>query len=277
MKRVLSGIVLMAILAFSIWSSNPYYFTALAAIVLALALWEFYRLAERVGCHCYSFLGYCASAIVVYSFTRNQLALILPACVALLLAMMIAALFESKNEADFQKILASVAATLLGVFYVVFLASFLIGVRVIHISSKGPRDLPSRLLSLFFLIIIASDTGAYYTGKNLGRHKLAPRISPGKTIEGSIGGLLLALMVALISKYSFLPEMPTWHALALALMMNIIGQMGDLFESLLKRGAGAKDAAAIIPGHGGLLDRLDSILFNAPLLYYYYYISSFSK
>src|SRR5256885_1347508 len=115
MKRVLSGLVLGAILLFSIWSDKPYYFIAFGILVFGLALWEFYGLAERVGFHCYRFLGYCASAMVVYAFSTNRLSLILPTSVALLLAMMIAALFESK-EKDFQKVMGSVAATFLGVF-----------------------------------------------------------------------------------------------------------------------------------------------------------------
>jgi len=132
------------------------------------------------------------------------------------------------------------------------------------------QKLAAKLLSLFFFIIFAGDTGAYYTGRLIGRRKLAPRISPGKTIEGSIGGLLASLMAALISKASFFAEIELSHALALALLMNLIGQIGDLCESLLKRGSDVKDAAAILPGHGGMLDRLDSILFNAPIIYCYY-------
>lgn len=275
MSRIISGIVLLAILGFSVWSRSPYYFVAFGTLVIGLALWEFYALAERVGCHCYRFLGYCASAVIIYAFATNSGRpdlvpdIILPTGVALLLAMMIAALFESKDAAQFQKVMGSVAATLLGVFYVVVLAGYLIGVRV---TATG-RPNAGQLLTLFFLIITASDTGAYYAGRNFGRHKLAPLISPGKTIEGSIGGLIAAIGVSLLIKYTIFAELPLGHALGLAVVMNIVGQMGDLFESLLKRGAGAKDAASIIPGHGGLLDRLDSVLFNAPLLYYYYLIA----
>jgi len=265
MKRVLSGIVLLLLLGFSVWSKNPYFFIAFGSLVIGLALWEFYSLAAQVGCHCYRFLGYCASAVVIYSFVINKTELILPTSVGLLLAMMIASLFEARSETDLQKILGSVAATLFGLFYVVVLAGYLIGVRVI---ADGPQA--SRLLTLFFLIITASDTGAYYTGKNFGRHKLAPRISPGKTVEGSIGGIVAAVAAALLVKYTIFPELPVMHAVVLAIVMNLVGQSGDLFESLLKRGARIKDAASIIPGHGGLLDRLDSVVFNAPLLYYYY-------
>jgi Predicted CDP-diglyceride synthetase/phosphatidate cytidylyltransferase len=116
---------------------------------------------------------------------------------------------------------------------------------------------------------MAGDVTAYFVGRAFGRHKLAPLVSPGKTVEGSIGNLVGSLAAAVVVHFGLFPALPLSHALLLAVVMNIIGQLGDLYESLLKRGAGAKDAAAVLPGHGGLLDRLDSLLFNAPVLYYY--------
>lgn len=269
MKRLLSGLVLGALLVITIWSANPYFFIAFGTLVMSLALWEFYSLAQMVGCNCYKFLGYCASAVVVYGFIINKQILILPASVALLISMMIAVLFESKDAKDFPKIVGSVSATLFGTFYVFVLPAYLIATRMIVSPVEG---LASRLLTIFFLIIVAGDAGAYYAGRSLGKHKLAPVISPGKTVEGSVGGLIAAIVIALVAKYTFFPQIPVLHAVILSIVMNIVGQMGDLFESLIKRGSGAKDAASIIPGHGGLLDRLDSVVFNAPLLYLYYLI-----
>ncbi len=268
MKRVVSGLVLVSLLGFAIWSQTPYYFLTLAAIVLALALWEFYQLAKKVGSNPHQIQGFLAAALIVYASTQNNNPekIIIPTIVVLLTTMMITSLFESKTSEDFAKVLNSVAATLLGVCYVVLLASFLIAIKF----TANPYPKSSQLLSLFFLIIVASDTAAYYVGSNLGKNKLVPLISPGKTVEGSIGGLLGAITASLVTKYTFFPQLPLVHALILAITMNIISQMGDLFESLLKRGSGAKDAASIIPGHGGLLDRLDSVLFNAPILYYYF-------
>lgn len=273
MKRVISGVVLLSLLGGSVWSHTPYLFVALGTVVIALALWEFYRLAELVGCKCHKNIGYLTGIVILFDFTyyRNSPQFILPTIIALLIALMITTVFSSKDEKDFQKVLISVAATLLGVFYVVVLAGFLLAVRI-----DAEPAVASRLLSLFFLIITASDTGAYYVGRTLGKHKLAPLISPGKTIEGSIGGLCFAVIAALIVKYTFFTTIPMLHVIVMAIVMNIIGQMGDLFESVLKRGSGTKDAASIIPGHGGLLDRLDSILFNAPILYYYYIFTTTS-
>jgi phosphatidate cytidylyltransferase len=114
-----------------------------------------------------------------------------------------------------------------------------------------------------------TDTGAYYTGRTIGRHKLAPRVSPGKTIEGAIGGFVMAVVAGLLCKLVFFPEIPAAHALALGAVLGTIGQVGDLAESLLKRGSNVKDSGTLLPGHGGMLDRVDSILFCAPVLYYY--------
>jgi len=116
---------------------------------------------------------------------------------------------------------------------------------------------------------MGSDTGAYYTGRAFGKHKLAPAVSPGKTWEGAAGGMAASLVMAALAHYWFFPELSLPAALALAALMNVLGVVGDLTESALKRGANAKDAAQILPGHGGLFDRLDSLLFNAPLLYYF--------
>jgi len=125
------------------------------------------------------------------------------------------------------------------------------------------------LLSFFFLVLMGSDVGAYYTGRALGKRKLAPSISPGKTWEGAVGGVVAALLMADLAHFWFFRELPLKYAMPLAGIMAILGILGDLAESALKRGAGAKDAANILPGHGGILDRLDSLLFNAPLIYYF--------
>jgi len=186
------------------------------------------------------------------------LLLVLP---ALVIAALAAAMLRG---APFDNMIASVGATLLGVMYVAFLGGHLVAVRMGFEQARA-----AGLLSFFFLVIMGSDTGAYYTGRALGRHKLAPAVSPGKTWEGAVGGMVASLLMAVLAHYWFFPELPLKWALGLAATMNVLGALGDLTESALKRGAGAKDAAQILPGHGGLLDRLDSLLFNAPVLYYF--------
>jgi phosphatidate cytidylyltransferase len=122
---------------------------------------------------------------------------------------------------------------------------------------------------LLLFIVMFSDTFAYYIGCRFGRRRLYPSVSPKKSVEGALGGLLGALSGTLVAHFTFFPQLTLVDCLLTALAAGIMGQLGDLFESLLKRSAGVKDSGSIIPGHGGILDRLDSILFAAPVLYYY--------
>ena len=119
------------------------------------------------------------------------------------------------------------------------------------------------------LIVMTNDSAAYYTGSAFGKHRLYPSVSPKKSVEGAIGGLAGSIIGTLFAKYTFFPQLTLADAIVTALVIGAIGQTGDLFESLLKRSFGVKDSGTIIPGHGGVLDRLDSILFAAPITYYY--------
>jgi len=181
--------------------------------------------------------------------------------IVLTISTLIAAMLRG---APFDKMIAASGATILGVLYVVLLGGHLVALR-----TGFEQKLAAHLLSFFFLVLMGADTGAYYTGRAIGKRKLAPKISPGKTWEGVVGGLVAALALATLAHYWFFRELPLQWTLPLAAAMTIVGILGDLTESALKRGAGAKDAARILPGHGGALDRLDSLLFNAPLIYYF--------
>jgi phosphatidate cytidylyltransferase len=266
MSRIITALIVLPVLIASIlipWLAPL--FVALALAAMALGLYEFWLLAKRRGLKPDVVVGFAGAAALftVFYFDRPYevpllLLLILP---GLTIAALAAAMLRG---APFENMIASVGATLLGVMYVAFLGGHLVAVRM---GFEQPRA--AHLLSFFFLVIMGSDTGAYYTGRAFGRHKLAPNISPGKTWEGAIGGMLASLLMALLAHYWFFPEVPLKLALPLSALMNILGVLGDLTESALKRGAGAKDAAQILPGHGGLLDRLDSLLFNAPVLYYF--------
>jgi phosphatidate cytidylyltransferase len=258
-------------------------FVALAMAAVVVALYEFWFLCRRVGARPDVVVGYAAVAALFVTFFYNWIELLYWIVPVFIVAALAA---EMLRGAPFDKMVLSVGSTVLGVLYVGFLGSHLIGVRTGFADTVvRPETFPAggaylshtlstHLLSFFFLVLMGSDTGAYYTGRALGRHKLAPSVSPGKTWEGAAGGMAASLLAAALAHYWFFPELSLPAALALAALMNVLGVVGDLTESALKRGANAKDAAQILPGHGGLLDRLDSLLFNAPLLYYfalYYY------
>jgi phosphatidate cytidylyltransferase len=169
-------------------------------------------------------------------------------------------------QKDFSKMLGGIGVTILGVLYLAFLGGYLIAIRV---GFENHPNLSTHLLGFFFLVLMGSDTGAYFAGRAFGKHKLAPGISPGKTWEGLIGGLIAAAAFAALATFWFFPELPYKFSIPLAIVMAAIGVLGDLAESAMKRGSNTKDAASILPGHGGLLDRLDSLLLNAPILYYF--------
>ena len=233
---------------------------------MALGLFEFYVLSKRLQLKpdtSAGFLGAIGIFVVSLYFGDIAVNLLLTQLVLIVLTagVLIAAALRGT---DFEKMIASAGATVLGVLYIALLGSHLLSIRM-----GFTQLLSAHLLSFFFLILMGADAGAYYTGRAIGKHKLAPKISPGKTWEGVFGGLVAALAMAAVSHYWFFRELPLKWALPLALVMTIVGILGDLTESALKRGAGAKDAANILPGHGGILDRLDSLLFNAPLIYYF--------
>ena len=148
-----------------------------------------------------------------------------------------------------------------GPFYV---GGLLASVGRLHLAEHGGQWV---LLAMW--IAWASDTGAYFAGRFFGKHKLAPRVSPSKTIEGAVGGVLGSLTGALAAHFWFLPSLPLANAIVLTVVANLLGQSGDLVESLVKRSTGVKDSGSILPGHGGMLDRVDALMFTstACLLY----------
>jgi phosphatidate cytidylyltransferase len=273
MSRILTAAIALPILIASILipQLQPL-FVALAGAALILGLYEFYVLAKKKDMKpdvAAGFLGGAALFVVFYFATPDPLQqrLDVQTIVLVLIVLTIGTLLAAMlRGAPFEKMIAASGATILGVLYVVLLGGHLVALR-----TGFEQTLSTHLLSFFFLILMGADTGAYYVGRTIGKHKLAPGISPGKTWEGVAGGLAAALGLATAAHFWFFKELPLKWALPLAGVMTVAGIFGDLTESALKRGAGAKDAAKILPGHGGALDRLDSLLFNAPLIYYFAY------
>ena len=271
MSRILTAAIALPILIASIlipWLQPL--FVAIAAAAMFFGLYEFYILARKkdmkpdLGA---GFLGGAALFTIFYFATpdpnqpRLDGQLITLTLIVFTIATLIAAMLRG---APFDKMIAASGATILGVLYVVLLGGHLVALR-----TGFEQGLSAHLLSFFFLVLMGADTGAYYVGRAIGKNKLAPKVSPGKTWEGVAGGLVAAMALATAAHFWFFKELPLKWALPLAAVMTVLGILGDLTESALKRGAGAKDAAKILPGHGGALDRLDSLLFNAPLIYYF--------
>ena len=265
MKRILTAVVVLPFLIASFLISSLWWvFVLLAAAAMVLGLWEFYLLAKKLKLQPDTTAGYLAGAALITIPLQNDPANVLLVLLVILAVTIGTLIAATLRGAPFEKMIASVGATLLGVLYIPLLGSHLVALR-----TGFPQTLSAHLLSFFFLVLMGSDAGAYYTGRALGKHKLAPSISPGKTWEGAVGGVVAALAMAVLAHFWFFRELPLKYMLPLAGIMALLGIFGDLAESALKRGAGAKDAANILPGHGGILDRLDSLLFNAPLIYYF--------
>jgi phosphatidate cytidylyltransferase len=268
-RVVTAGILLPFLIVSIIFPKLDLLFVLLAAAAMIGALFEFWMLARKQQIRADRAAGLLGAVALftIFYFTQPggppdplmiQLILILLTIGSLTAAML--------RGAPFDRMITSVGVTVLSVMYIVLLGGHLIALRV----GFAPQ-LSKHLLSFFFLVIMGADAAAYYGGRAFGRHKLAPNISPGKTWEGAIAGMLASLLLAVGAHYWFFPELPTKFALILAALMTIVSVIGDLTESALKRSAGAKDTAQILPGHGGILDRIDSLLFNAPVVYYFAY------
>ncbi len=271
--RLLTAFVALPILFASIilpwyFPATIWIFVAIAVLALAAGLFEFFSLTKKMELKADAGIAYLGSAVLTLAFIGDAPAtapeLLLLAVSLFVIAVLISQTFRFQK--DFTKMLTGIGVTLLGVFYVVFLGGFLIAMRV---GFERVPGLSTKLLLFFFIVMFGSDAGAYFAGKAAGKHKLAPAVSPGKTWEGLVGGILAAAGFAALCTWLFFPELPYQFSLPLAAVMAAVGVFGDLAESAMKRGAGAKDTASILPGHGGLLDRLDSLLFNAPILYYF--------
>ena len=260
---VIASIILPLWFPVAVWL-----FVVLAAFAIAAGLFEFYSLTKKLELKADAGVGYLGAAALFVGFVFDAPSrapeLILATLALFAILVLITQTFRFQK--DFSKMLTGVGVTMLGVLYVAFLGGFLVATRVGFEKGAG---LSTHLLGYFFLVIFGSDAGAYFVGRALGKHKLAPGISPGKTVEGLIGGLLAAAAFAAAATFLFFRELPYQWSIPLAVLLAAVGVLGDLAESAMKRGSKTKDAASLLPGHGGLLDRLDSLLFGAPILYYF--------
>jgi phosphatidate cytidylyltransferase len=249
MKRLLTAAVLIPIIVYVVLWANFWIYFAVLATVACLCYHEYDHLATAYGFGTPGPCGYAAGLLVLLLPREPWLAMVLIALVALALAM----------RGDLAKSLPRAALLLMGVVYI-----FGAWKCATLLRARNPHWLMFGLL-----VNWAGDAGAYYIGKAFGKHKMAPSISPQKSWEGAAASVIAAMAIAGAYVLYFIPGIPVPDALALTAAANIAGQIGDLAESAMKRGAGVKDSGTLLPGHGGLLDRVDSTLFALPVIYIY--------
>ena len=276
-RRLASALVIAPAILVSSYFGGPLYLLA-AILITYLALREVYALAEHAGWQPRRLLGYPLALLLLAVLGGDRLVgfelfgewrgaasqLLITAGIVVPLS------FEIFRRSPSRQGATSAIATMSGCLYVAWLLGHFIPLRLI-----GPAEAGRGWVLYVLAATWAYDTAAYFTGSFLGRHRFLPRISPNKTWEGVAGG---TIAVALVTVAGGLPltfwgwqALPLWHwhAIPLALGVAAAAQLGDLAESLIKRQAGAKDAGGLIPGHGGMLDRIDSLLFSVLVVYYY--------
>lgn len=261
--RVLTAFVALPVLVGTLLWAPPLAGVGMVGLLVLRGIWEFGGLARARGVQPCNWTGLTLTAAIFCEVAGWPVP-----SLHLWPFMTVLVLIVALGRADdLERAVSGVAATVLGAVYLGALGGAMAGLLLIEPQAQGGwRGL------LLMTILMTSDTFAYFTGHALGRRRLAPAISPGKTVEGAFGGLAGGVVGALGIRALGLPDMPLVHALLLGLVVAAAGIAGDLFESLLKRWAGVKDSGRLFPGHGGMLDRLDSLLFGAPVLYCYYYL-----
>lgn len=256
LKRELAAAIAIPIVFAVLFLAPPVAFDLLVAAIALAALWEFYRLAEKTGLPVAKTVGMVFGVAVLLWWSAiwaggdlviwGLLLLVVLSCVSQLFA-----------RVEMSVAVGGASGTVFGVLSVALPAT-----AMCYLRSVSPRA-----VLFLFLLVWGCDSFAYYTGKNFGRRKMAPRVSPNKTWEGTIGGLIGGTLIgAAAGTWWVLPELGPLRGAVIGGLATSAGQVGDLVESLWKRGAGVKDSGTFLPGHGGFYDRVDSLLFAAPVL-----------
>jgi len=257
-KRILTSVCGLPILVAAIWFDEPLpWFTILVAVFGVLAAREFYQITLGSQMSFLTCLGIIWTFFFILSphFNYDYLGSLLLA--AALLLSLVALFFNRHKEGAYIRW----AWTIIGILYIGWLLSYMVDLRL----EAGRGWVIFTLATIF-----GSDSAAYFVGRALGKHFMAPRISPKKTWEGAAGGILGAVIAGVLAVYIFSLPLSYWEAVLLCIAVSVFAQIGDIAESLLKRIAGIKESGNLLPGHGGLLDRIDSIVFGGVVVYLYY-------
>lgn len=274
--RVASGVAFVPILVLLAWVGGVP-FVLFVALQIVMGLVEFYRMVRAKGHEPDALLGHLAALmLLVFSYRPAT-----PHAAFLATASLLLLLAWGLRRADKGGVLESLSTTAFGVLYVGWLSSHFVLLRELPWRVGLAYADGAKLVLFAFFVTWSCDTGAYTVGRLFGRRRLWEKVSPKKTVEGAIGGFVFAVVGAWIGRAWFMhspggePWLRPWDALAVGVLVGVCGQVGDLVESLLKRDAASGDSSDLIPGHGGILDRFDSLYFGAPIVYYYLRVAVF--
>jgi phosphatidate cytidylyltransferase len=263
-RRLYSALVFIPLLYLAIRYSPPWLFSLLLGTASLLALWEFLNLYFGTTHNLLPKVASCiGAAILLFSMYEGYSQALNPWLFGIVNVILTGFLF---SPTAMKRHLSSWAAYFFGILYVAGLLGHFILLR----------QFDHGIAFIFFVLLITwlADTGGFVVGLSYGRHALAPTLSPKKTIEGLIGGVIFSVFGAIISHFWFIPFFSLWECAILGVGIALIGALGDLGESAIKRSVRIKDSGTIIPGHGGVLDRMDSLLLTGPGFYYYVVLTS---
>ncbi len=260
--RTLVTVLFGPTILFLAWLGG-YYFLTLVSLMSLLGLNEFYHLVQKKGANALDFLGLASGLAICLTVYFRDFELV---WLVLIITIILTFLFELFRKVGSPTL--NVSVTLSGVLFVALPFAFMIAIRELPASSVLPAS-GAALMILLFLCVWVCDSAAYILGSRLGRHKLFERVSPNKTIEGTLSGFVFSLLTAYVCGLTFLNGMQLGQVLVIGAICGSFGQVSDLVESLLKRDAEVKDSSGLIPGHGGILDRFDSEILVAPTVYLY--------
>lgn len=258
MKRIISGLVAIPLVLGIVLYGSPLLFFGFLTVVVLVASHEYFSMISNMGVEGFPVEGGVLCFLLLLGFYMGGQSLLLFA--VLIPVGLFATWFFREN--DVKVALDPITYTILGVFYTAGLGGYFL---LIYNLEGG-----NQIIVFLFLLIWVGDATAYYVGRSLGKYKLIPAVSPNKTVEGAIGNVVGTLLAAYIAKLWFFNGFSLTHCLIAAFICGIIGQVGDFSESLIKRNCRVKDSGSLIPGHGGFLDRIDSLLFAGPAFYCYY-------
>lgn len=264
-KRILSSILAVALCAVSI-----YFMPLFAVVILAVTvtgLYEYFNMLEKKGISIFKYFGIGIGAVIPasilfhFELTKGWELLFIVLAFLFLLMMQ----FKRRENSG---AIVGISTTIFGILYVSWFLSFLIKLRFLP---GGPG-----LVAMVLLVAKGGDIGAYFIGSKFGKTPLIPRISPKKSVEGALGGLMFSIIAAISSKPLMPASFSLFHLAVVGLCIGALAQLGDLSESLMKRDCGVKDSSSFVPGFGGVLDVIDSLLFSAPVFYFYMTLKTFN-